>query len=476
MTKSLLPLFGIAMLACASADAEPAKRPNVIVIFADDLGYADVGFNGCKDIPTPHIDSLARQGVRCTNGYVSHPFCSPTRAGFMTGRYQHRFGHENNPAWLPQDADVGLPLDQITLPQILQKAGYVTGAIGKWHLGAEPRFHPNERGFTEYFGFLGGGHVYIPGSKGGVEYTIPVLRNKEPVDEKEYMTDALSREAAAFITRHSRAERDSLPKAARRAGAEAPGNAEPFFLYLAYNAVHTPLQAPDKYLSRFLGITDERRRTYAAMTSAMDDGIGQVLAAVKDAGIEKDTMIWFFSDNGGPPPNVAPTDNTPLRGHKGQVLEGGIRVPFAVQWRGHLPEGAVYAQPVSSLDVFATAAALAGAQTPPDRKMDSVNILPHLRGEVKAPPHDWLHWRTGGGATWAVRNGPYKLVHLAAGAEQLYNLDADIGEAKDLASEKPDLVEQLRKGHDAWNAEMIAPRWESPRPPAKKAAAKVEAK
>ena len=285
MTKSLLPLFGIAMLACASADAEPAKRPNVIVIFADDLGYADVGFNGCKDIPTPHIDSLARQGVRCTNGYVSHPFCSPTRAGFMTGRYQHRFGHENNPAWLPQDADVGLPLDQITLPQILQKAGYVTGAIGKWHLGAEPRFHPNERGFTEYFGFLGGGHVYIPGSKGGVEYTIPVLRNKEPVDEKEYMTDALSREAAAFITRHSRAERDSLPKAARRAGAEAPGNAEPFFLYLAYNAVHTPLQAPDKYLSRFLGITDERRRTYAAMTSAMDDGIGQVLAAVKDAGI-----------------------------------------------------------------------------------------------------------------------------------------------------------------------------------------------
>jgi arylsulfatase A-like enzyme len=457
MMKSLLSLVGIAALVGANAVtfAENAKRPNVIVILADDLGYADVGFNSCKDIPTPHIDSLAQHGVRCTNGYVSHPFCSPTRAGLMTGRYQHRFGHENNPAWLPDDPDIGLPLDQITLPQVLQKAGYVTGAIGKWHLGAEPRFHPNERGFTEYFGFLGGGHMYIPGMKGGVEYTVPVLRNKVPTDEKEYMTDALSREAAAFVARHK---------------------AEPFFLYLAYNAVHTPLQATEKYLARFPNITDERRRIYAAMTSAMDDGVGRVLAAVKDAGIEKDTMIWFFSDNGGPPANVAPTDNAPLRGFKGQVLEGGIRVPFAVQWRGHLPEGAVFAQPVISLDVFATAAALAGAQTPADRKMDSVNILPHLLGEAKTPPHDWLHWRTGGGATWAVRKGPYKLVHLAAGAEQLYDLDADIAEAKDLAGKKPDLVEQLRKGHDAWNAEMIAPRWESPRPPAKKAAAKADTK
>ena len=447
---TLLVAFLFAAVAAHSAD-----RPNVIVILADDLGYADVGFNGCKDIPTPHIDSLAQHGVRCTNGYVSHPFCSPTRAGLMTGRYQHRFGHENNPAWLPDDPDIGLPLDQITLPQVLQKADYVTGAIGKWHLGAEPRFHPNERGFTEYFGFLGGGHIYIPGMKGGVEYTVPVLRNKAPTDEKEYMTDALSREAAAFVTKHK---------------------AEPFFLYLAYNAVHTPLQATEKYLARFPNIADERRRIYAAMTSAMDDGVGRVLAAVKDAGIENDTMIWFFSDNGGPPANVAPTDNTPLRGFKGQVLEGGIRVPFAVQWRGHIPEGAVFAQPVSSLDVFATAAALAGAQTPPDRKMDSVNLLPHLLGEAKTPPHDWLHWRTGGGTTWAVRKGPYKLVHLAAGAEQLYDLDADIAEAKDLAGEKPDLVGQLRKGHDAWNAEMIAPRWESPQPPAKKNALKSDAK
>jgi len=443
--KTLLLLVACALSPVAIA--EPPRRPNIIVILADDLGYADVGFNGCKDIPTPHIDSLANHGVRCSNGYVSHPFCSPTRAGFMTGRYQHRFGHENNPAWKPEDANVGLSLDQITLPQILKDAGYATGAVGKWHLGAHPRFHPNERGFTEYFGFLGGGHIYIPGLRGGVEYTIPVLRNKEPVDEKEYMTDALSREAAAFVARHK---------------------GGPFFLYLAYNAVHTPLQAPEKYLARFSGIADERRCTYAAMLSAMDDGIGQVLGAVKVAGIEKDTMIWFFSDNGGPVPTVAPTDNTPLRGHKGQLLEGGIRIPFVVQWRGHLPEGAVYAQPVISLDVFATAAALAGAQTPPDRKMDSVNILPHLLGEVKTPPHDWLHWRTGGGATWAVREGNYKLVMAAKGQSVLFDLKADISESRNLAADMPDLVEKLTKGHEAWNAEMIPPKWESPRPPAKK--------
>ncbi len=458
MSKCFLLLLGAALssgIAFAESARRTDSRPNVIVILADDLGYADVGFNGCRDIPTPNIDSLAKHGVRCTNGYVSHPFCSPTRAGLLTGRYQHRFGHENNPAWLPEDPNVGLPLDQVTLPQVLQKAGYVTGAIGKWHLGAEPRFHPNARGFTEYFGFLGGGHIYIPGGKGGVEYTIPLMRNREPVEQKEYMTDELSREAADFVVRHK---------------------GEPFFLYAAYNAVHTPLQAPEKYLARFVNIADERRRTYAAMTSAMDDGVGRVLAALRESGIEKDTMVWFFSDNGGPAPAVAPTDNTPLRGHKGAVFEGGIRVPFAVQWRGHLREGAVFDDAVISLDVFATTAALAGAQTPADRKMDSVNILPHLLGEVKTPPHDWLHWRTGGGVAWAVRDGNYKLVKAADGQPELFDLKSDVSEKNNLAAQMPEIVEKLTKGHEAWNSELIAPKWEGPRPPAKRNQQKKEAK
>jgi len=439
----------LAALLAATTLADAARKPNVVVILADDLGYADVGFNGCKDIPTPNIDSLARHGVRCTSGYVSHSFCSPTRAGLMTGRYQQRFGHENNPAYLPEDTKVGLPLSQTTIADVLKSAGYVTGAIGKWHLGAAPCFHPNERGFVEYFGFLGGGHIYLPGAKGGVEYNVPLLRNKEPLELKDYMTDVLSAEAAAFVARHK---------------------AEPFYLYLAYNAVHTPLQAPEKYLGRFAGITDERRRTYAAMNSAMDDGVGRVLAALRDNGIERDTMIWFFSDNGGPPYNVAPTHNDPLRGNKGTLYEGGIRVPFVVHWRAGLPEGTVCEQPVISLDVLPTAAALAGAKLPDRLKLDGVNIVPHLKGEVKTPPHERLFWRTGGGASWAVREGRYKLVKPGKDASpQLFDLKNDIGEAKDLVGEKPDVVARLQKAHDAWNAELIPPIFESPKPAARKA-------
>lgn len=439
----------LAALLAATALAEAARKPNVIVILADDLGYADVGFNGCKDIPTPNIDSLAKHGVRCSSGYVSHSFCSPTRAGLMTGRYQQRFGHENNPAYLPEDTKVGLPLSQKTIADVMKSAGYVTGAIGKWHLGAAPCFHPNERGFVEYFGFLGGGHIYLPGLKGGPEYTVPLLRNKEPVELKDYVTDVLSAEAAAFVARHK---------------------TEPFYLYVAYNAVHTPLQAPEKYLSRFAGITDERRRTYAAMNSAMDDGIERILRALRDGGIERDTMIWFFSDNGGPPHNVAPTCNDPLRGHKGTLYEGGIRVPFVVQWRAGLPEGAVCKQPVISLDVLSTAAALAGAKLPEGVKLDGVNIAPHLKGEVKTPPHERLFWRTGGGTSWAVREGRYKLVKPGKdAAPQLFDLNNDIIEAKDLAGEKPDVAARLQKAFDAWNAELIPPIFESPRPASKKA-------
>jgi len=386
-----------------------ARRPNIIVILADDLGYADVGFNGCKDIPTPNIDSLAKNGVRCSNGYVSHPFCSPTRAGLLTGRYQQRFGHENNPTWLPEDSKVGLPLNQVTVAQVMKDAGYVTGAVGKWHLGAAPCFHPNERGFIEYFGFLGGGHMYFPNSKGGVEYTVPVLRDKHLMEQREYMTDLLSGEAVSFINRYKN---------------------EPFFLYLAYNAVHTPLQAPEKYLNRFTSIADEKRRTYAAMNSAMDDGIGTVLKALRDNGIEENTMIWFFSDNGGPAVAHSPADNGLLRGHKGSVYEGGIRVPFVVQWRGKLSEGKVYDEPVISLDVFATAAAIAGAKVPESHKLDGVNIVPYLAGEMKGKPHNVLY--------------------------------------KTIAVDKPDVVQKLQDLHDRWNSELIEPLWQNPKPAAKK--------
>ena len=442
MNRFALLAVSCALICSGSAFAADARRPNVIFIVADDLGYADVGFNGCKDIPTPHIDSLAKSGVRLSNGYVSHPFCSPTRAGLLTGRYQQRFGHENNPAYLPEDATVGLPLTETLLPRVLKDAGYATGAIGKWHLGAAPVFHPNERGFSEYFGFIGGGHIYLPAGKGGAEYTIPLVRNHEPLPLEGYMTDVLSHEAAAFIGRHK---------------------SEPFFLYVAYNAVHTPLQAPEKYLSRFAGITDERRRTYAAMTSAMDDGVGEVLGALREHQLDQDTLIFFFSDNGGPPPAVAPTDNTPLRGHKGNVFEGGIRVPFVARWAGHLPEGRVLEEPVIALDLFATAAALAGTKPVAGHPLDGVDLLPYLLGEKKELPARPLFWRTGGGKTWAVREGRYKLLQQDAPLPQLYDLASDLSEKTDLAAKQPEIVARLVKTWQAWNAQLVPPIFESPK-------------
>ncbi len=404
--------FVLATYVASTSAAAPAGKPNIIVILADDLGYADVGFNGCKDIPTPNIDSIARNGVRCSNGYVSHPFCSPTRAGLMTGRYQQRFGHENNPVYNPEDTVSGLPVSQVTLPSVLRAAGYVTGLVGKWHLGAAERFHPLNRGFDEFFGFLGGGHQYLSEKLGGnAEYTTDLVRGREPVKETEYLTDAFSREAAAFVERH---------------------HDQPFFLYLAYNAPHTPLQAPARYLDRFPGIDDTKRRTYAAMLSALDDGVGRLLATVRTQQIEEKTLVLFLSDNGGPPVNGS--SNLPLRSFKGSIYEGGIHVPFALKWKGVLPAGAVYDRPVISLDLFPTAAALAGASRPPGHTIDGVNLMPYLLGEKTGPPHETLYWRTGGGTSFAVRHGDQKLDESSPGRFELYELSGDLGESSNLAT------------------------------------------
>ena len=446
--RILLTLLSLAFAAVA------AEKPNILIIVADDLGYADVGFQGAKDIPTPHLDALAARSVRCTSGYVSHPFCSPTRAGLLTGRYQQRFGHENNPAWLPESTVAGLPLSQTTMPQVLKTAGYATGAVGKWHLGAHPQFHPNRRGFDDYFGILGGGHIYIPGSKGGVEYNIPLDRNNAQETHTEYLTEHFGKEAPAFIQRHAK---------------------QPWLLYLAFNAPHTPLQAADKYLDRVKTIADEQRRAYAAMICAMDDAIGATLAAVKATGAEENTLVFFISDNGGP--NLAKktgvnfTNNSPLRGAKGDVLEGGIRVPFLVSWPAKLPRGKDYAQPVIQLDFFATAVAVSGAALPAGVKLDGVNLIPFLSGEKTGAPHEHLFWRTGGGDQLAVRVGDWKWMRRQNGTPKLYNLAKDISETTDLAAKESAKAAELEKAALAWNAELIPPGFESPRPP-KKAAPK----
>jgi arylsulfatase A-like enzyme len=437
MTRSIASLFLVLAASCTVL-AAPPKKPNILFIVADDLGYADVGFQGCKDIPTPNVDALATSGVRFTSGYVSGPYCSPTRAGLMTGRYQTRFGHEFN----PRGKD-GLPLSETTIAGRLKAAGYVTGLVGKWHLGSLPQFHPQKRGFEEFFGFLGGAHDYFRSAG--------ILRGTEPVKDLDYTTDAFGRETVAFIERHK---------------------AEPWFLYLAFNAVHTPMQATDDRLAKFPGIENKQRRTYDAMTLALDDAVGVVRRKLVDAGLEQNTLILFISDNGGPTmpgTTINGSRNTPLRGSKRTTLEGGIRVPFVVSWPGHLKPG-VYDQPMIQLDAHVTALAAAGVEVNPEWKLDGVNLLPYLNGEKTGSPHDALYWRFG--KQMAIREGDYKLVRYDSNADtltggrkqpvtdaKLYHLSDDIGESKDLATAMPEKVKDLQSKWDAWNATLVRPLW-----------------
>ncbi len=430
--------LGLAGLMTLVVDpAHAARKPNVIVIIGDDMGYADIGAHGGKEIPTPHIDALAGSGVRMTRGYVSGPYCSPTRAGLLTGRYQQRFGHEFNPS----GSGAGLPLTEVTMADRLRAVGYATGLIGKWHLGSAPQFRPQKRGFDEFFGFLSGSHGYFPPKGSGPGGRI--LRGNKPALEKEYLTDAFAREALGFIDRNAK---------------------RPFFLTLAFNAVHTPMHASDKYLARFAQIQDERRRTYAAMMSAMDDAIGAVMGKLRAARIEEQTLVFFFSDNGGPTvkgTTINGSINAPLRGSKRQTLEGGIRVPFIVRWKGRLPAGKVYERPVIQLDVLPTALAAAGVAAPKSWKLDGVDLLPYLEGKNAEAPHAALTWRFG--RQMAVIQGDSKLVRFDDHPAQLYDLGSDIGESRDLIAERADDAKRLQAAWERWDADLAKPLWQSGR-------------
>ena len=419
--RQTLRRFATAATAFA-AQAQPARKPNLIVILADDLGYGDVGCYGSPDVPTPNIDSIAKAGVRCTNGYVTNAVCSPSRAALLTGRYQQRFGHEFNigPAKREIAEKLGMPVTETTVADMLKKAGYRTGMVGKWHLGAIPEMHPMSRGFDEYFGFLHGANSYLVKSTPGgskvaglneeralaeipVKRVNAVFRGREAAEEGDYLTDAFGREAAAFIERNK---------------------ANPFFLYLPFNAVHEPLQATSKYLDRFANIKNERHRMLAAMTSAMDDNIGKVLAKLREHGLEKDTLVFFLSDNGCPTYTGAGS-NGPLSGAKCTLYEGGIRVPFLVKWPGHVPAGKTEHRVVSSLDILPTFLAAAGAKAPADREYDGVDVMPYLSGKNTKPLHAVLFWRMGPNA--AVRKGDWKLIQIGQ-TSKLFDLKSDIGE------------------------------------------------
>lgn len=434
--NSLIFVFAMHVAVASAADA--VHQPNILFIVGDDMGYADVGFHGCKDIPTPHLDALAASGVRCSSGYVSGPYCSPTRAGLLTGRYQTRFGHEFNPG-----GNQGLPTTEITIADRLKQAGYATGIVGKWHLGAQPDMRPMKRGFDEFYGFLGGAHSYVSATG--------ILRGDEQVKELDYATDAFGREAVEFIERHRKGK---------------------WFLYLSFNAVHTPMEATDDRLAKFSSIAGQKRRTYNAMMLAMDEAIGRVRKKLEETGLAENTLIVFLSDNGGPTMPGTTTNgsrNEPLRGSKRTTLEGGIRVPFIVSWPGRLKPG-IFNQPVIQLDATATALAAAGVELKPEWKLEGVNLLPFLNGQVTTAPHDALYWRLG--PQTAIRSGDYKLVRYDKNADtltgksnqgvtaaRLYNLSADIGETNDIAAAMPDKLKELQAKWDAWNMGNLAPLW-----------------
>ena len=420
--------------------------PNLIIILTDNQGYHDVGFNGSKDMLTPNLDSIASNGVQFTSGYIASEYSSPSRAGLLTGRYPERFGYEHDAQWQPSNSKSGLPLTETTLADALGEVGYESGIIGEWHLGNNSSMHPLKRGFHEFFGFLGAGLRYLP-----EELTIDnsrkvkneddswrlwILRNYQPVKTTNYLTDELSDEAVRFIARHK---------------------GKPFFLLLAYNAPHSPLETTEKYLSRFPKILSPNRRTYAAMMSAVDDGVGRVLTELRKNALVNQTMVAYLSISSGAL-DANSSDNYPLRGSPNFPWEGGWRVPFVMQWPGHLPKGLIFDQPVLSLDIFATIAALAKAPIKPGFPLDGTNLYPYLIGMKTGAPHDVIFLRMPERGAYAVRSGEFKLV--VSGTDQppeLYHIATDISELKNIAKEKPEIVKRLQEKHLIWSQQMMPP-------------------
>ncbi|MBI5689365.1 MAG: sulfatase [Verrucomicrobia bacterium] len=441
-------LFSLALAGCSGvalltpAQAAASQPPNLLIIYADDLGWGELGCQGSKDIPTPHIDSIARNGIRFTQGYVAATYCSPSRAGLMTGRYPTRFGHEFNSV----ANQTGLRLDQRTIADRLKPLGYATACVGKWHLGAGPDYRPTKRGFDEFYGTLNNTPFYHPTNF--VDSRVSEAVRAVP-DPDFYTTDAYTERSLDWLERNQ---------------------SRPWFLYLPYNAQHAPLQAPRKYLDRFSSMADERRRTFAAMMAAMDDGVGRILAKIRALGQEERTIVFFIGDNGGPTQSTT-SSNGPLRGYKMTTYEGGPRVPFLAQWKGTWPGGRTYDLPVMNLDVLPTIVAAAGGKVAPEWQLDGVDLTPFVTGKVSSRPHETLYWRYG--PQWAIRDGDYKLVVSRGGGgpePELYDLAVDLRESNNLAGRMPAKVKELKAKWDKWSAEQAEPSAPDSPAKAKKAA------
>ncbi len=427
----------------AQSGDEPVK-PNLILILADDLGYGDVGAYSSKQIPTLNIDRLAGEGILFTNGYVSSPVCSPSRAGLMTGKNAVTFGYCDNlsptqPGYDPEFA--GLPLTEKTLAERLKPLGYTSSIVGKWHLGELAKFAPVKRGFDEFWGYLAGAHDYFNAKSDGTGVEGPILCSYKTPGSISYLTDDIGNECVDFISRHKK---------------------KPFFLYASFGAPHSPMQATEDDLKRFAHIENPLRRTYCAMVYRLDQNVGKIMAALRKDGIECNTVVVFMSDNGGPA--VAPISNgsinAPLRGQKTTLLEGGIRVPYLLKWPAKLKGGRTINETVSALDICPTFVALAGGSFEEKGSDVGVNLIPFITGETDTPPHPSLRWSYT--IANAIREGDWKLIQLPDRMPMLYNLAEDVAEKNDVSSQNPERSKTLLKNLGIWEVHLPHPVFREP--------------
>ncbi len=434
--------FILAMMLLIVPLAVHAKpKPNIVLIFTDDAGYADISaFGQGRGLLTPEIDRIAENGAMFSSGYVAASVCAPSRAGLLTGRYQQRYGfHLNLPVagTIPSnDPDLeGLPVDELTIGDLLQAQGYRTAIIGKWHQGVREQFRPLVRGFDYFYGFLAGSRSYWledPARDLGQR----MMRNTDFIYPTGYMTEVLTDEAIGFMSQESD---------------------QPFFVYLSHFAPHAPMQPKPEDEALFSHIEDPKRRALAGMSLSMDREIGRVLDFLEETGLDQNTLVIFLNDNGGPTYQNA-SDNTPLRGMKGSEFEGGIRVAYMMQWPGVIPAGTVYDHPVIAYDVVPTAVAVAGGELPDDREFDGVNLMPYVTGEIAEPPHKQLFWKRAASST--VRRGDWKLMNDDT-QPRLFNLREDLSETENLADRYPEKVRELQAAIADWETIHTPRLWDT---------------
>lgn len=418
-----------------------SEKPNIILLFSDDAGYADFGFHGSTEMITPHLDKLAQEGIRFTQGYVSGSSCGPSRAGLLTGRYQQRFGFEENnvPGYMSANSaldhdEMGVPLSEKMIGKYMKEQGYATAYYGKWHMGGADRFHPCNRGFDEFYGFRGGARSYWAYLNEPAEHLNKLEKGFGHFEEHEgYLTEKLAEEAIDFIERNQD---------------------KPFFAIVAYNAVHTPMDAKEEDLAMFPQLKGLRKKV-AAMTLSMDRASGQILDKLEELGLDENTIVVFANDNGGPTDKNGSV-NLPLSGTKSNHLEGGIRVPFLIRWPEKLEAG-VYDYPVSTLDLLPTFVNAGGGDADTISNIDGVDLIPYITGENDGRPHEFLYWKKDCRAV--VRHGDWKLLRFPDRPAELYNIAEDISEHNNLASQYPEKVKEMYKQIFEWESTLERPRW-----------------